>query len=583
MAERIPNNTFHRWLISAERYESVWRRDNQDCFAYYDGEQWTQDEIAEIESRGQQPTVINTIQPTVDMVRSVELDRKADFQVVGREESDGNKAQLLTALLKHAFDSCNFEYYHSECFREALIGGRSWMECSVRKDETGKDVIKIDMIPWEEVYLDPFSRKPDASDARFIIRVKWIDRDIVKRLYPGSEDIIETVFTDDYHGQEYSAQMDAGPDRAPGNYYDPRSHRVKVCECWYTMPEYKTLKVLNEETGKREEKRVLRQAVHYVVFSDEVILQGSAENHSVNVDELGIDMYPLVPIHCGRDHKGRPKGIVKGLISIQDQINKLNSKFLWTIASNRLLAEEGALRDPDEAREEMQRPDGLIVLNDGGIQRMKTDDKYRDLSYMSAHLNFLLQTEQRISGINDSMLGLGSVGERSGTMQQTRISQGAAMQSSVLENLYFSKQRVAQICLRLMGKYYTDWRVIRITQPNGMADEYQFNIPQYDESTGKKVGVLNEIGDTLYYDVILKKVPPFTTMRERTLQMFSEVFKTGVMPPQVAAKIMLMLADIPNREDLIMEVENFYKGQQQPAQEAQADAAAGTQEQPPAM
>ena len=83
-----------------------------------------------------------------------------------------------------------------------------------------------------------------------------------------------------------------------------------------------------------------------------------------------------------------------------------------------------------------------------------------------------------------------------------------------------------------------------------------------------------EIGDTLYYDVVLKRVPPFTSMRERTLQMFSEVMKTGVIPPQVAGKLMLMLADIPNREDLILEVENFYKGQQ-PAPVAPDMAAQG--------
>lgn len=574
MGERIPNHRFHRWLVSAERYESKWRRGNQQCFAYYDGDQWTPEEQYEIESRGQQPTVINTVQPTVDMVRSIELDRKADIQVVGREESDGGKAQLLTALLKHAFDTCNFEYYHSECFREALIGGRSWIECGIRQDETGRDVISIDHVPWENVFLDPHSRKPDASDARFIIRVKWIDRDIVKRLYPDSDQVIDSVFSDDYHGQEYAAQMDsAGRDMSSrGFYYDTRNNRIKVCECWYSMPEYRTVSVTDERTGRPTERRILKNVIHYVVFSDEVILQGSATSDSANVDELGIDMYPLIPIHCARDRDGRPRGIVAGLISIQDQINKLDSKFLWTIATNRLIAEEGAVRDLEEAREEMQKPDGLVVLNDGGLSRVRVDDKYRDLSYLSAHLNFLLSTEQRISGINDSMLGMGSSGERSGVMQATRISQGAAMQSSVLESLYFSKQRIALVCLRLMGRYYTDWRVIRITQPNGMSDEYQFNVPAQDGSGG----LLNEIGDTLHYDVVLKRVQPFTTMRERTLQMFSEVFKTGVIPPQVAGKLMLMLADIPNREDLIMEVENFYKGQAMSVQGAGVGAGPAT-------
>lgn len=560
MSERLPNHKFHRWFQMADKYEESWRRSNQQCFEYYDGDQWTREEQEEIEARGQQPTVINTIQPTVDMIRSLEVERRADISVAGRENSDDGKAQLLTELLKQVFDNCNFDYYHSMAFREALIGGRGWIECGIQTDERGRDQVKVDWIPWENVRVDPFSRKPDASDAKFIIKQKWLDRDVVKKLFPKSSELIDSVFNETYHGQEYAAQMDAG-DRGIGNYYDTRSQRVRICECYYTVPEHRMVEVKDEFTGKTKTKEVFVNAVHFVIFSDEIILQGSAENDSENKNLLGIDYYPLVPVICMRDRQGRPRGVVRGLISIQDQINKLNSKFLWTVATNRLIAEESAMRDPDEAREELQKPDGLVLLNDGGLGKIRVDDKYRDLGYMSNHLNFLLKTEQRISGVNDSMLGLGGENERSGVMQTNRINQGAAMQTSILENLYFSKQRIAQIVLRLIGKYYTDYRIIRVTQPNGMSDEYQFNIPQIDPETGKATGILNEISDTLCYDVVLKKVPPFNTMRERTLMIFSEVLKSGVIPPPVAAKLMLTLSDAPNKEDLIMELENFYKEQ----------------------
>ncbi len=568
MAERVPNHLFHRWLMSAQRYEERWRKSNQQNFEYYDGRQWTDGEEGEIEERGQQPTVINIIQPTVDMVRSMEYDKRADIQVCGREDSDSGKAQLLTALLKQVFDVCDFDYYHSEAFQEALIGGRGWMECGVKTDETGKDVVYVEHIPWENVYLDPYSRKPDASDARFIFKVKWVDRDHAKRLFPAADELIDSVFDDDYLGQEHSAQMSG--DRALGFYYDNRSQRVKICECYYTMPEYSEKEVLDERTGKTKTKKVAVNKVHYVIFSDELILQGNAEDHSANKSPLGIDYIPLVPVHCMRDHEGHPKGIVSGLVDIQDQINKLNSKFLWTIASNRLIAEQGAMRDPEEAREELQKPDGLVILNDGGLGKVMVSDKSRDLSYLRSHLEFLLQMSQRISGVNDSVLGIGGENERSGIMQSTRISQGTAMQASFLENMYFSKQRISLLLLRLIGHYYTDYRVVRITQANGTVDEYKFNWPQKDAATGKTTSVLNEIGETLAYDVILKKVPPFNTLRERQLLIFSEILKANVIPAPVAAKLVLQLSDMPGKEELIMELENFYKEQQAAAMQAPA-------------
>ena len=147
-------------------------------------------------------------------------------------------------------------------------------------------------------------------------------------------------------------------------------------------------------------------------------------------------------------------------------------------------------------------------------------------------------------------------------MQSTRISQGVAMQTSILENMYFSKRRISYMVLRMIGKYYTDYRVIRITQPNGTVMPIEFNKPEYGED-GLPSGILNEIEDTLYYDVLLKKTPPFTSVRAQQLSIFSEVLKSGVIPPPVAAKLLLALSDIPNKQDLLFELENFYKEQAQ--------------------
>jgi hypothetical protein len=479
-------------------------------------------------------------------------------------------ASLLTALLKHVLDTCHYDYQEKTGIREAYVGGRSWFEVGIFSDERGKDLIKVDHIPWENVYLDPFSRKPDASDARFIIKSKWIDRDAVKSLFPEAEQMIDTVFEDDYHGQEFEAQMNsAGRSEF---YWDSRSNRVRVCECYYKRPEKVTIKILNEDTGREQEKEIIKDVLHYVIFADELILQGSATDHSKNIPELDIDVYPIVPMFCRRDRKGRPCGIVKNLIDLQDQINKLNSKFMWTLASNRLIMEEGATNEVEKIREEYQRPDGVVVLNSGGLSKIRVDDKYRDLSYMSNHLNFLLATEQRISGVNDSMLGLGGTNERSGIMQSTRISQGASMQTSILENMFYARECIARVILKLIGKYYTDYRIMQITEPNGERVNYQFNVKErtVNPQTGEvEERILNKIENILYYDVILKRVAPFTNIKERQMQIFAEVLKTGTLPAEIAGKIMLGLSDLPNKQDLLLEMQNIMQEQQQQAQALQ--------------
>ena len=125
---------------------------------------------------------------------------------------------------------------------------------------------------------------------------------------------------------------------------------------------------------------------------------------------------------------------------------------------------------------------------------------------------------------------------------------------------------MAFVLLRLIGHFYTDYRVVRITQPNGLTDNYEFNLPEKDEFGNPTGTILNKIDDTLYYDVILKKVPPFNSMRDRMLTIFSEILKSNVIPAPIAGKMMIMLSDMPNKEDLILELENFYQAQAAPVQ-----------------
>jgi hypothetical protein len=183
------------------------------------------------------------------------------------------------------------------------------------------------------------------------------------------------------------------------------------------------------------------------------------------------------------------------------------------------------------------------------------------------------------------MLGLGGTNERSGVMQSTRISQGASMQTSILENMFYARECVARVILKLIGKYYTDYRVIQITEPNGTRVNYEFNKKEsfIDNATGEvKQNILFQIENILYYDVILKRVPPFTSIKERQMQIFAEVLKTGTLPPEIAGKIMLGLSDLPNKQDLLLEMQNIM-GEQQQAQAALAQAQmAGASELSPA-
>ena len=57
--------------------------------------------------------------------------------------------------------------------------------------------------------------------------------------------------------------------------------------------------------------------------------------------------------------------MVRGLISLQDEINKRRSKALHLLSVRQVIAEQGAVPDVDKARREVAKPDGFIEVMPG--------------------------------------------------------------------------------------------------------------------------------------------------------------------------------------------------------------------------
>lgn len=542
MARAGPLHTFDRWLSGAVRYEEDWRQDALTFSQYYDSEQWTDAEEAILAERGQAPSVLNLIRPTIDNLIGTQAERRIDFQVLPREESDELLAKILTELLKQTFDVSKYDYYETAAFRQGITCGRSWFEVWYDKE---RDQVMVDHIPFDEVYCDPFHRKPDCSDALWIAKQVWMDRDEAKETWGEKADLIDSAFTDAYEGIEYKAQQDA-PDRS-FSYYDSRTDRIMVVDMWYRI----------------------KGTLHHVVFSDEVFLEGSEDGPNDSPLPAAIKCFPLVPYYAMRATDGTPLSLVKLLKNIQDQLNKENSKYLWSISSNRVFAEKGAFDNPDEAREEINRPDGFVMLRDGGSQKVKTEDNLRESQHILAHMQWLVVLMQRISGVNDAALGVGGTNERSATQQMTRIMQGAQMQTSIIENLYMTKRVVAETVLIFIGAYYTKRRVVREMAPNGSFSFATVNGEGMDEA-GEKF-IENPIRDVLNFDVLLKPSAPFSTVRQLMLQTFAEIAKAIPLPPEIVTEIFIKNSDLPDKAELIRRVQDYYNAQAK----AMSDATGG--------
>jgi len=546
---QFPDHKFQRMLSSAVLFQQDWRQRNTANYRYYDGDQWSAADIEQLMIRGQQASVLNIIRPTVDQILALEQQRRADIQVVGREPDDGPMSDILTKLLKQVFDDNSFDYYLGKTFREGVIGGAGWIEVSVN-DESGRNEVEVNHIPWDEVYADPYSKKPDSTDARFIIRQVWMDRDQLIDEFPEKKDMIlqemsllTSAVTADFKGHEHTAQS-RGVDI--DTIFDDRRRRVAVNDTWY-----------KDETGE----------IRHTIWMSNVFLEGvdpdeDGNNDAMNPSPYKANIFPLISFYAFRNRKGEPQGIVEFLLSIQDALNKSQSKYIWAQSARQVMAEEGAIDNPEEMREEIAKPDGVIMVQPGRLGAVQLLDHVNESQLLMQNMNFLLAMSQRVSGVNDATLGIGGTNARSALQESSRLLQGSSMQTSIIENLFFTRRQVANITLRLIGQFYNESRVVRITQINGFNNFIELNGERQDEETGKMVKI-NQIDDLLHFDVVLKEVEQFNTVKQLQLSQVVEAAKGGIIPPEIASQLIITLSDMPGKQELLQQTAIFFERQRQ--------------------
>ncbi len=521
------DHKFHR-MLKEGRDNLIEQREQADkAWDYYDGNQWDPKDEQELEDRYQQASVINICSIIINMFLAIERQRQTDYSVLGVEQSDDIDAETWTQVLLNIFENAELDYQLHELAKDGSIGGIGWVELFKSEDlNTGEDSIEIALRPWEEIVFDPYSRKPDKSDARYIIRQVWMDRDMAIDKWSEHKEELSSEYSDEkfnqFHGQEQENRLSSDSSL----YMDPKqkSRRISINECFY-----------------RDAKKKMR----HVVFSSTIFLEGDEEDDDKNESPYEFNDYTFIPFIANRDKKGRPVGVLKNIIPLNDSMNKSLSKWIWNVSSSRLFHETGALVDPTTAKDEINNPNCVIELNEGGLSKIRLTDNLPEANHQMTMLQFLWSMAQRISGINDASIGFGGTNARSGVQEGGRIQQGAMMQTPIIENLYFTKKRIAKVSLLMAGQFYTKKRIIRITEPDKTFKRITIN------DSGDESSVKINMKEALKHDLVIKEELPFANMNELEMRMLSEVVKSNPILSEILIIPMLEASRIKNKDKII--------------------------------
>jgi hypothetical protein len=563
------NQTLHSRLMTYYRSELDRQYDNriqQSIDAdFYDHIQWNEQDAAALRERGQAPLVYNVISQSVNWVIGSEKRGRVDYKILPRTEEDHKPALRKTELLKYLSDVNRTPFNRSRAFEDAAKVGIGWLEDGLQ-DSDDTEPVYSRYESWRNMLWDSTCTELDLSDARYVIRTKWLDKDIASALFPDRVDLIDnsavTGMQLGYSLTEGDEVMDSVEieynTRATGHAYDNYGRdRVRMIEVWFRKPE-RVQKIIDgqfrgeEYDPERHDGLIdhtsiserMQMTMHVAVMTPEGLCYLGKSPYAHN-------RFPFTPIWgYRRDRDGMPYGLIRGMRDIQEDINKRASKALYILSTNKVLMEEGAVDDIEEFREEVSRPDGILTVRAGKKVQLNVD---RDLA--PAHLEMMtrsIQMIQTISGVTDEQMGR-TTNAVSGAAIEARQSQGALSTSKLFDNLRFAHQIQGELQLSLVEQFFTEEKKIRITNERGSPEFQHINdgLPENDITRSKA-------------DFIISDSDWRASMRQAQSEQLMEMLTR--MPPEVAIVMLDLVVDnmdLPNRDEIVKRIRAI-NGQRDP-------------------
>ena len=527
------------------------------CDAFYRGDQWAMEDIATLDAEGRPALTINTILPTVNTVLGEQSSRRADVKFKPRKGGDEQVADTLTKVFMQVSDNNKLDWVEQQVFSDGLIlDGRGYFDVRVDFSDSVEGEIRITAKDPLDILIDPDAKEYDPKSWNEVFETKWMTLDDIEEMYGkdkaealrfiaengnsfgrDSVEYEETRYGDIDTREDYLGANIPGEDEyrnVKALRVIERQHRkLNRCE-YYVDPLTGDQRQVPEAWGDRKAKKFakdhnlsiiskMKKKVRWTVTCDQVVLHD---------DWSPYDDFTVVPFFA-YFRRGKPFGMVRNLLSPQEQLNKIASQELHivnTTANSGWLVESGSLvgMNADDL-EEHGAETGLVLEYARGttpptkIQPNQIPTGLDRISQKAA------ANVKAISGINDSMLGTDSA-EVSGIAIQAKQNRGTIMIQVPLDNLGKTRQYLAEKTLNLIQRFYTEERLIQITNEEDPMKPREPMIVNQMTPEGRIVNDLT-LGE---YDVVIATAPARDSFDEMQFAEAISLRSAGVAIPDDA-------------------------------------------------
>lgn len=455
----------------------------------------------------------NLINSTVQMVSGYQRRNRKSTICIPLQSPMQKTADQFTKCLYHIHNQTGAYQVYSDAFEQgALTQGIGLVSIyNDYTDDPASGDIKIRYLDFKSVLIDPFFRKSDLSDCRFIWTRQFFDKEEAALLYPQFADEIRSMGGSGYKDDKF--------------YYMPEVHQIQFPnlvafdEYWYLSSREATYLVdkvtqeVQEFLGDDEDFRHIQfmssSRFKLVKKPKQTVRRAILINDKVLVDEpnpYGLDRYPFVPFlgYFTPDtayYNYKFRGIVRDMRDAQYLFNRRKVADLDILESQQqgMKVKKGALVTPDDS------------LNQGNGKVLVIDEKYQmsdvepmpiipPAPVMIQMEDMLKDVMRQISGVNEELLG-SAMDDKAGILSMLRQGAGLTTLQKLFDQFDESQRLCGDIMVEMIQKNWTHSKIAAITgeEPTDEFDNKAFY------KYGAKViqGVLTESQHQLEFQQLL--------------------------------------------------------------------------------
>lgn len=497
----------------------------------------------------------NRIRRVINMITGYQRQHRFSTVVVPVENSDIETADQFSRLMIWANGNGNVLDTISQAFEGACTTGLNllsvWMD--YREDPINGD-IRVDNVSYNEYLIDPFFKKHDLSDCRFLWTRKWLSKNEIKSLLPDKKDEIEHMTARGWKDGKFQFQPEA--------YNYAMQDLISYDEFYYL--DYRTRKIFVDVTSGEslEWKHENDAAIQYLksfpnikeveqtipTVKLAILVNGKVMYNGQN--PMGIDRYPFVPVIGYYEPQipyfpWRIQGVVRGLRDAQYLYNRrkiIELEILESQINSGIKYKEGSLINPKDA----------FLTGQGRALAIARDAQMDDVQQIlppqippsMLQLSEILGREiNEISGVNEELLG-SATDEKAGVLSMLRQGAGLTTLQILFDQLNFSQKLLGHIFIDLMQANFSPGKVARILGEQPSNQFYNRVFQKYD----------CVVEEGLY------------TSTQRQMQ-FAQLLQLREMGVPVSTNDLINASTLQGKQDLIDSIQQQEQSQAQQAQE----------------